>query len=171
MKRYSLLYCLIAACIICLLSACKKIHHKVTPNEYLDELVNEKKAVKCGDDTYIHKEMLSRILPETYFLYLINASCSSCVYSFVSFYRHKELACETPVCVVVDQDYLPNLEFYLEKADIKIDNKKLFLLPNTGDTLISKSIEKANLNGLVFVIANGQKEKQVLYTGSTVKFE
>ena len=170
MKRLCIAFCLVVACMIFVLSACRNMYTKVTPIEYIDEMVKDEIAVKCSDDTIIHTEMLPRNFPKTYFLYVINASCSACVYSFVSFYKHKELACETPVCVVVDEDYLPNLEFYVGKAGIDIDNKKLFILPNTK-TIISKNIEEEDLSGHVFLVANGVKIKHVYYKGAAVVFE
>ena len=53
---------------------------------------------------------------------------------------------------------------------IDIDNKKLFILPNTK-TIISKNIEEEDLSGHVFLVANGVKIKHVYYKGAAVVFE
>lgn len=58
-----------AAYMIFVLSACRNMYTKVTPIEYIDEMVKDEIAVKCSDDTIIHTEMLPRNLPKTYFLY------------------------------------------------------------------------------------------------------
>ena len=155
-----------------LLFSCNK--KTMTSDELIQELKDEYMIVECNNDSIIKNENLSKtslVFPKTAFLYIMDASCSVCIYKFIEFYKFKELTCSTPVVVVVDKDYIPQIEYSMEQADISLGNKTLLIIDNEETKLLNCRIEDSGLNANVFLIENKKIKDKFVFQGKSIVFE
>lgn len=134
---------------------------KYSPDEYIKVLKDDNKAIYCLEDSSFHINNMPKKLPETYVVYILNASCSFCIYTFVKFYKEKELMCDIPVCIIIDKDYRDQVEYYLEQANIEIDSKKIIITEN--NKIINGNIDNMDLNGHLYLINKSSIKEHVCY--------
>ena len=163
-------YFVVLICLISLL-ACKENVTLLSSREFILELINENKAISCSENDTCNIDRLPENLPESCFVYIMNASCSYCIYSFISFYKYEEAICPIPVCIIVDESFRQQVEYYLEQSGIKIDNSKLFMIDNTDNIIPNKNIDNDDLNGHIFLLEDGHCIDHVCYLGESMVFE
>lgn len=155
-----------------LLYSCNK--KTMTSDEFIQDLKDEYMIVGCKNDSITQGNNWSKIsstFPPTTFLYIMDASCSVCIYNFIEFYKYKELTCSTPVCVVVDKDYIPQIEYSIEQSGVSINNKTLSIIDNEDSRLVNCKIEESGLNANVFLVENKKVKDKFIFLGKSIVME
>lgn len=104
-------------------------------------------------------------------IYVMNATCSICIYQFIDFYYKNLQFITCPIVVVVENDLKPQVEYFFEKAKIEIDSKNLILIDNSNKKIVKGDIDNLDLNGLVILQKNNKIEDSFLYIGQSDFFE
>lgn len=141
--------------------SCDSNIKKYTSDEYIKILKDANKVISCSEDSSFHINNMPKKLPETYVVYILNASCSFCICTFVKFYKEKEILCDTPVCIVIDKDYRDQVEYYLEQSNIEIDPHKIVIMEN--NKLINGNIDNMDLNGHLYLVNKCHIMEHVCY--------
>lgn len=144
-----------------LFASCDSDITKYSPDDYIKTLKDANKVISCSEDSSFHISNMQKKLPETYVAYILNASCSFCICTFVKFYKEKEILCDIPVCIIIDKDYSDQVEYYLEQSNIEIDPKKIVIIEN--NKLINGNIDNMDLNGHLYLIDKCQIKEHVCY--------
>ena len=157
--------------ILCIVSCSSDKLVQLSFNELCSQLIEKKQAINYTIDTDIFSvDSLCIANDSKSIVYVMNASCSICIYQFVDFYYNNLQYLNQPIVVVVESDLKPQAEFFLEKAKIYPDSKNLILVDN-NKKVIKGNIENLDLNGLVVLLNSKKIENSFQYIGQSDLFE
>lgn len=142
--------------------ACNKEQKPISKRDFISQLVKTHMAMPFSDSVGYNTIQLNKLMQEETLIYIMDASCSACIYTFIEFFKQVENTCNSKIYVIIDEDYLPQVEYHLSKAKVYSNIKKLEIICNTTNKYIKGNIENADLNGRVIYDVN----KQVIYIGS-----
>lgn len=135
----------------------------------MDELVKyfmkERMAVSIEEDSLVNVKNLKSICQDTSFVYLLNSSCSMCLYQFVEFYQYEHNMCGIPVTAVIDEGRMPQLEYVLDKSGIDLASPNLVIVENLDSMYVHGNIENLDLSGVLISIKGDNARYACQYIG------
>lgn len=142
-------------------AACNGNKKSTSEDDFIRHLVTTHAAIQFNDTAEYNTHPINKLLEGKTLVYFMDASCSICIYKFIEFYKQAELACDSKIYVIIDEDYLPQVEYGLSQAEIHPSKERLDILCNTKNLYLNGKIEQTDLNGRVIYGNN----KQVTYIG------
>lgn len=144
------------------IAACNGDNKSISKEDFIHQLVTTHAAIQFSDTASYNISPINKLLEENTIVYFMDASCSICIYKFIEFYKQAESACSSKIYVIIDEEYLPQVEYVLSQAEIHLSENELDILCNTKKLYSNSPIEHTDLNGTVIY----GTDKQVTYIGT-----
>lgn len=157
-------YVLVALCTLCSCSSGPK--EPMIPEEMVKWFIVNGKAASAEVDENIITDSICGISEDKCFVFLMDASCSMCIYQFVEFYQLESQMCGTPVRVVIDSERMPQVEYILGKSGIVTDSDQLSFVENADSAYVRGRIENLDLSGTFMLVDEGEVKGTYLYLNS-----
>lgn len=159
----SLIFC-------CFLCNCSKQDRTMMDMDGLIKyFLKERAAVSYElEDSIINADQLIPLCSDSSFVYLLNSSCSMCIYQFVEFYQYEQNMCGAPVFVIIDEGYIPRFEYVMEQSGIKIGTPNLSVIENKRLKYVDGIIENTDLSGALIRMQKGKLYCSCQYVGNIV---
>lgn len=147
---------------------CSCSHKEALSVEALMSSMSERKMIMDDSEGVksLNVDSLS-LLPSQCFLYVLNASCSTCIYTFVDFLNETS-SVNVPIVVVIDKNYKPQLDYVLEQVHMK---SSVVVVENDNGKYLKGTIEELGTNGLFLYLKNNEICKSYFFVSKGINID